>query len=109
MRKAHVFFFPSELEGHPQVLAQAAACGLPCVAMDSYHPEFVVHGETGFLANSGADLEQRLGLLIGDRNLRERMSLAAVTHIKGFDWDGIAVQWASLFEIAVKNRIEHRL
>jgi hypothetical protein len=37
------------------------------------------------------------------------MSLAAVTHIKGFDWDGIAVQWASLFEIAVKNRIEHRL
>jgi len=109
MRKAHVFFFPSELEGHPQVLAQAAACGLPCVAMDSYHPEFVVHGETGFLANSGTDLEKKLGLLIRDRNLRERMSLAAVTHIKGFDWDGIAVEWANLFEIAVRNRVEHRL
>jgi glycosyltransferase involved in cell wall biosynthesis len=104
MRRARVFFFPSELEGHPQVLLQAAACGLPCVALDSYHPEFVVHGETGFLATSGADLETKLGLLIGDRNLRDRMSTAALSHIQRFDWGRIVMQWEELFEIAVKNR-----
>lgn len=104
MRKADVFFFPSDLEGHPQVLAQAAACGLPCVAMDSYHPEFVVHGKTGFLAKSEADLEQKLELLVGDRNLRERMSALALDHMQQFDWDQIAVQWSNLFEEAVRAR-----
>src|SRR5262249_16538026 len=29
MREADVFLFPSVLEGHPQVLIQAAACGMP--------------------------------------------------------------------------------
>jgi glycosyltransferase involved in cell wall biosynthesis len=104
MRQADLFLFPSDLEGHPQVLAQAAACGLPCVAMDSYHPEFVHHGVTGFLAHSEADLAEKLRLLIGDRNLRERMSAAAVRHMKAFDWDRIVHQWAELFETAVINR-----
>ena len=108
MRKNNLFFFPSELEGHPQVLAQAAACGLPCVAMNSYRPDFVVHGQTGFLANSDADLEEKLGLLIGDGNLRERMSAAALAHMRQFDWDQIVPRWAKLFELAVGNRQENR-
>jgi glycosyltransferase involved in cell wall biosynthesis len=104
MRKADVFFFPSELEGQPQVLGQAAGCGLPCVARDSYRPEFVVHGETGLLANSDSDLQAKLALLIGDGNLRERMSAVAITHITQFEWDNIARQWEGLFEAAVNHR-----
>ena len=45
MRRADVFLFPSILEGHPQVLGQAAACGLPAIAMNVYHPEYVLHGK----------------------------------------------------------------
>jgi glycosyltransferase involved in cell wall biosynthesis len=108
MRKADVFFFPSELEGQPQVLGQAAACGLPCVARDSYRPEFVVHGKTGFLANSDNELQAKLALLIGDGNLRERMSAAAITHIRQFEWDNIARQWEELFEAAVNQRSGRR-
>ena len=108
MRKADLFVFPSELEGHPQVLGQAAACGLPCVAMDSYHPEFVCHGVTGFLAHTEADFDEKLRLLLGDRNLRERMSSAALEHMKAFDWDEVARQWGSLFEMAVVTRQKNR-
>ena len=104
MRQADLFLFPSDLEGHPQVLAQAAACGLPCLAMDSYHPEFVRHGITGFLAHSEEDLSEKLRLMVGDCNLRQRMSKAAVEHMKKFDWDQIVHQWEDLFETAVKNR-----
>ncbi len=51
MRRADIFFFPSILEGHPQVLGQAAACALPTIAMQNYRPDYVVNGTTGFLAN----------------------------------------------------------
>jgi len=60
MRSADIFLFPSETGGHPQVLLQAAGCGLPCVAMNSYHPDAVVDGETGFLAGSSEELAQKI-------------------------------------------------
>ena len=98
MRSANVFLFPSELEGHPQVLLQAAACGLPVVAMNSYRPDSVVDGQTGFLVASEQDLGPKLDLLLKDALLRERMSMAAMQHAAKFDWDQIAADWARVFE-----------
>jgi glycosyltransferase involved in cell wall biosynthesis len=97
MRKAHVFFFPSIHEGHPQVLVQAAACGLPAVAMNVYQPEYVLHGETGFLAESDEDLSQKLDVLLRDSVIRRSMASAAVRHSRKFDWDEIAEQWSQVF------------
>jgi glycosyltransferase involved in cell wall biosynthesis len=106
MRQADVFFFPSILEGHPQVLGQAAACGLPAIAMNLYRPDYVLHGETGFLAESDADLTQALDLLLRDSVLRQSMAAAAVRHSRHFDWDRIAGQWIELFrEVAVERRV----
>jgi glycosyltransferase involved in cell wall biosynthesis len=104
MRKAHVFFFPSILEGHPQVLGQAAACGLPAIAMNLYRPDYVLHGETGFLADSDADLTQALDLLLRDSALRQSMASAAVRHSRNFDWDRIAQQWIEIFREVVVQR-----
>jgi len=105
MRKADVFFFPSVLEGHPQVLGQAASCGLPAVAMDLYRPDYIVHGETGYLAKSESELSDKLGLLLGDRDLRLKMSAAAARHALQFDWDKVARDWMSVFlEVAAKRR-----
>lgn len=97
MRRADVFLFPSILEGNPQVLLQAAACGLPCIAMDLYQSEYVVSGETGFLVRNDQELAHRLGVLIGNCELRRTMSEAAVKHSWKFDWDKIADQWAEIF------------
>lgn len=104
MRAADLFLFPSVLEGHPQVLGQAAACGLPAVAMNVYRPDYVVDGETGFLAESEADFAAKVQLLIENRELRARMSAAAVRHAEQFSWDRIAGQWAEVLEAAVRRR-----
>jgi glycosyltransferase involved in cell wall biosynthesis len=104
MRKADVFFFPSILEGHPQVLGQAAACGLPAIAMNVYQPDYVVHGETGFLAESDAELTQKLDVLLRDSALRQSMASAAASHSRKFDWDQITQQWIGVFREVVAER-----
>jgi glycosyltransferase involved in cell wall biosynthesis len=104
MRKADIFFFPSILEGHPQVLGQAAACGLPAIAMNNYRPDYVVNGETGYLVESESDLSTRLGLLLVDHDMRLKMSTAAAHHILQFDWDVVAKDWESVFlEVVAKS------
>jgi glycosyltransferase involved in cell wall biosynthesis len=104
MRRAHVFFFPSILEGHPQVLGQAAACGLPAIAMNLYRPDYVLHGDTGFLAESDAELTQMLDVLLSDSVRRQSMAAAAARHSQKFEWDQIAEQWAGIFTEVVAER-----
>jgi len=104
MRRADVFFFPSILEGHPQVLAQAAASGLPSVAMNIYRPDYVTSGTTGFLAQSDDELREKLDLLIQRPDLRRSMGEAAQLHSQKFNWDDIARQWQQVFEQAVAKR-----
>ena len=104
MRQAQIFFFPSELEGHPQVLGQATACGLACVARRSYDPDYVADGVTGLLANSDDELSAALGRLIEDSELRKQMSAAAIRHADKFEWDGVTEQWQQIMERAILNR-----
>ena len=104
MRRADIFLFPSVLEGHPQVLVQAAACGLPCVAMDVYRPDFVVNASTGFLVRSEAELSQKLELLLTQPGLRQSMSAAAAQLSLNFDWERVVEDWERLFESVVAKR-----
>jgi glycosyltransferase involved in cell wall biosynthesis len=104
MRRADVFFFPSIVEGHPQVLGQAAASGLPVIATDIYHPDYVVHGKTGFLAASDEDLEQKLNLLLTQPELRKSLGQAAIAHARQFDWDSVTARWQDIFEAVVAAR-----
>lgn len=104
MRLADVFLFPSILEGHPQVLGQAAACGLPAIAMNAYRPDYVVHGENGFLVESDEELAQKLDLLLSDASMRQSMALAAIRHSQKFDWDRIAGQWTDVFRGVVAQQ-----
>ncbi len=104
MRNSDVFLFPSILEGHPQVLGQASACGLPSIAMNLYRPDYVLNGESGFLVESDAELAGKLELLLRDANLRRSMSRAAALHALKFDWDRIALQWQEVFEAVTAKR-----
>ena len=104
MRNADIFLFPSELEGHPQVLLQAAACGLPAIAMNSYRPDAIVDGETGFLVSGEEELGAKLDLLVKNAELRQNMSKAANRHAATFSWDKAATDWAQAFEKVVGGR-----
>ena len=104
MRKADIFFFPSVVEGHPQVLLQAAACGLPAIAMQVYRPDCVVSGKTGFLVDTDEELSEKLDLLIREPVLRRTMEGAAIFNARKFDWDVIAGEWQQTFELAAKRR-----
>lgn len=104
MRRARIFLFPSEIEGHPQVLGQAAACGLPCVARNSYRPDYVVDGVTGLLVSSDDQMSEALSRLIREPDLRNRMSAAAIQHAEKFDWDRVTEQWQQIMERAIVNR-----
>jgi glycosyltransferase involved in cell wall biosynthesis len=107
MRRADIFFFPSNIEGHPQVLGQAAACGLPAIAMRIYRPDYIVNSSTGFLAESDQELSEKLDTLVAQPELRLAMSEAALAHAAKFDWDVIAPKWLKIFEQAVEKRPKH--
>jgi len=104
MRRVDVFLLPSVIEGHPQVLGQAAATGLPCIAMEVYRPDYVVSGASGFLVRSEAELSEKLAMLLTNSELRHAMSTAALEHSMKFDWERVAEVWARLFESVVARR-----
>ena len=106
MRSADIFLFPSTMEGHPQVLGQAAACGLPSIARDVYRPDYVIHGSTGFLATNDKEFSEYFDLLVRDEALRKRMGGVAAYHAWDFDWDKSAKQWADLFERLMAKRAD---
>ncbi|MBA4695778.1 MAG: glycosyltransferase family 4 protein [Legionella sp.] len=98
MRRADLFLFPSISEGHPQVLGQATACGLPSIIMHGYNPHYLKHGETGFIAKTDQEFERYLHFLAHNESIRSAMSKAAIAHAAQFNWDDIVLQWARLFE-----------
>jgi len=107
MRNADIFLFPSKVEGHPQVLVQAAASGLPSIARRSYRPDYVVDGTTGFLVDTDSEMAEKLDLLIREPEKRHVMSAAAVRHAAKFSWERIALEFQEVFELAVRKRSNH--
>ena len=54
LRSADIFVLTSNIEGSPNVIREAMACGLPCVTTDAGGcSEMVVHGETGMVVPVG--------------------------------------------------------
>jgi glycosyltransferase involved in cell wall biosynthesis len=104
MRSADIFLFPSILEGNPQVLLQAGASGLPAIAMEVYRSNYIIDGQTGFLARTDDELFENLKRLIDDPALRKSFGAAAITHTNQFDWDEISSQWSTVFLQAIEKR-----
>jgi len=95
-KSSKVFVLPSSREGFGIVVLEAQACGLPPVVVE--HPasaasELVSDGKTGLLCELAAeDVAAKIGRLLGDETLREKIAKAAAEHASDFSWDDVAKQ-----------------
>ncbi len=98
---------PSIYEPFGLVALEAMAHGCPCVAADTGGlREVVPHGEAGlrFTAGDPDALGAMVGLVLGDRALRERLVAGAAIHAARFDWAVVAGRTAAVYDALVRAR-----
>ena len=97
MRAALAFVLPSRYEGFPNVLLEALAAGVPCVAADAPGGtrEILGDGAYGLLVPPGDSqaLAEAITLIATDAELRQRLSTAATAAIERYDLDRVVNQW----------------
>jgi D-inositol-3-phosphate glycosyltransferase len=106
---AEVLVMPSHYESFGMVALEAMACATPVIASDVGGLGFLVQdGETGFTVPDGEPdkLCEKLTLLLGDANLRQKMGERAVEVAQSYDWEKIATQIVNVYEelVGVKAR-----
>lgn len=75
----------NDVDGLPQSLMEAMACGVPCISTDLVGiPDLVIHGKTGLLVkpNNAKQLASALKLLLQDKPLQNELIRNSVEHIK---------------------------
>lgn len=93
--EARVCVCPSTKEGWGLTVIESNALGTPNVTSDAPGlRDSVRDGETGFLVTDGdvAAFTDRIGELLGDDAVAARMSAAALSWSRRFDWDRAAAQ-----------------
>lgn len=98
LKQADIFIFPSKFEGFPLALTEAMAAGLPSIGLRSCSGvnELIRHGETGFLAQDSAELQQQLEVLISEPETRQRMGTHAHLSMQRYAPERIIEKWATL-------------
>ena len=109
--KASIAALSSKAEGHPLVLLEAMAAGVPVVAYDcpTGPAEIIEHERTGFLVPPASEqgLAEALLKLGTDERLRRSMGTAALAASARFDPVRVAETWAQLYA-DVCRRQRHR-
>jgi glycosyltransferase involved in cell wall biosynthesis len=105
-RQHSILVSTSLFEPFGLVIPEAMSCGLPVVAYDGpYGPSELLHdGKTGFLipCNNQEAFANRLTLLMGNLELRQRIGQCAVISSKRFQKEHIMPLWHTFFEQIIK-------
>lgn len=109
-QSADLWVSTSLSEVHPMVALEAAACGLPAVAMrDPALQDIVVEGETGLLADADDAFVANLVHLLSDCEERKRFGAAAAKHALEFGVERTAHRMAELYaHVLSTNPPPHR-
>lgn len=107
LKQCHIVAFPSYyMEGLPKSLIEADAIGRPIITSNSVGcKETVVDGENGFLIQpKDVDaLTEKLDLLLGDKELRQKMGKAARAYAeKYFDIEVVKERHLAIYNELVK-------
>jgi len=102
MANSHMFVLSSRYEGFPNVLGEAAAAGLPCIAFSdvSGTNELIEHEQSGLLITSGdcptKVLAAAIRQLIDNSTTRKDMGAKSVEVARRYSPDRISTAWADL-------------
>lgn len=105
---AEMLLFPSYLEGFGLPVLEAMAVGTPVITSSSSAlPE--VAGEAALFVNPAVpeELADKIGLLLNDRSLRQRLIKAGRERIKNFSWEKSAQKYLEVYE-AVFREVKKR-
>jgi glycosyltransferase involved in cell wall biosynthesis len=104
---ADLFVLPSRYEGYGIVYAEALACGLPIIACDAGPVPDLVGREAAVLIrpDDREDLSAALDLLLGDFELRVRMSAAASSRASRLPrWEDTVAGFEQVLRTVVETR-----
>lgn len=103
LRAGSIFALSSIHEGLPMALAEAMACGVPCVAFDCAAGvrEIITDGQDGIVVQprNVPAFSAALRTLMDDRDLRHRLGAAARHSVRRFTPDAIAAEWEDVFAL----------
>ena len=102
-----VFIFPSYREGFPNVILQACAMGVPCIATDiNGCNEIITHQETGLLVppKNASALLSAMRQMINDDDLRKQFSekareLVEKNYSQQYVWEQIMIEYKSQLNV----------
>jgi len=107
MQAADIFILPSHSEGLPNVLLEAAACGLGLIATDiGGNRDVVIDRETGILVstNDNDSLKEKIISLIENKYYRKKLGSNARMRIEEiFSIEKIAEKYIEIYESMLDN------
>lgn len=101
MTRAHVFIFPSIVEGFGMVLYEAMAAGLPVITTpNTAGPDIMTDGREGFITpiRDPDAIASRLEVLYTDEDGRLEMATAALARAARSSWEAYEARIAALVD-----------
>lgn len=98
---AEVLVMPSLYESFGMVALEAMACGTPVIASEVGGLGYLVqNGETGYtIPDSDPEmLCEKLSILLGDNELREKLGERAAEYAQNYDWEKIALKIMDVYK-----------
>jgi glycosyltransferase involved in cell wall biosynthesis len=98
-QRSKIFLNTSLISPVPTVLLEAMSCGCAVVSTDTCMiPEFIKHGENGFMGKTAHELRYYVDLLRKDDKLASEMGNAArKTIVDNFSMNKFVSKWKEVF------------